>query len=157
MLDPPVKIEPFAEETLEKRMARLCLQEETELDNYIALLKKMIKELGPQDLCPGFSVDGDMAVSLEDYFTQRRMEKSVCTPNCVEEPGWCNFHTGNIRVHLQELGGRSVVLKILSVFPCRRPRVVLLHGAVGRGVQRRCERRETRWRRDPRVPGDDIG
>ena len=87
MLEPPVKMEPFAE-TLEQCMEQLCLQEETELDNYVALLKKVIKELGPQDLCRGFFIDGDMAASLEDCFTQRRMgEKSVGTPNCVEEPG----------------------------------------------------------------------
>jgi len=88
MLDPPVKMEPFAEETLEQRMARLCLQEGIELDNYVALLKKMIKELGHQDMCRGFFIDGDMAASLEGYFTRRRMEeKSVGTPNCVGEPG----------------------------------------------------------------------
>ena len=88
MLEPPVKMGPFAEETLEQRMEQLCLQEETKLDNYVALLKKMIKELGPQDLCRGFFIDGDMAASLEDCFTQRRMgEKSVGTPNRVEEPG----------------------------------------------------------------------
>jgi len=87
MLDPPVKMEPFAEEALEQHTAQLCLQEETKLDHYVALLKKMIKELGPQDLCRGFSIDGDMAASLEDYFTPRSMEeKSVGAPNCVGNP-----------------------------------------------------------------------
>jgi len=88
MLDPAVKMGPFADETLEQSMAQLSFQEKTELAGYVALLKGVIEKLGPQDMCRGFFIDGDMAASLEDCFTQRRMgEKSVGTPNCVEEPG----------------------------------------------------------------------
>jgi len=88
MLDPPVKMEPFAEEALEQCMARLCLQEKTELAGYVALLKEMIEKLGSQDMCRGFFIDGDMAASLKDCFTQRHVrEKSVGTPNCTEELG----------------------------------------------------------------------
>ena len=87
MLDPPVKMEPFAKETLEQRMAQLRLRE-TKLADHVALLEKMIDELGSPDMCRGFFIDGDMAAPLEDYFTERRMgEKSVGTPNCVGEPG----------------------------------------------------------------------
>ena len=87
MLDPPVEMEPFAEETLEQRMAQLFIEEGTGMADYVALLEGVMKKFGPQNLCHGFFIDGDMAASLKDYFTRRRMEeKSVGTPNCVEEP-----------------------------------------------------------------------
>ena len=84
MLDPPVVMEPFAEWTIEQRVAQLHLQDgTTELDKYVDLVEKM----GSPNQCHGFVIDGDMAARLEDCFTLRDAEEiSVGTPDCVGKP-----------------------------------------------------------------------
>jgi len=87
MLDPPVVMEPFAEWTIEQRVAQLHLQDRTtELGKYVDLVK-MIKETGSPNQCCGFVIDGDMAARLEDCFTLCDAEEiSVGTPNYVGKP-----------------------------------------------------------------------
>jgi len=87
MLDPPVKMEPFSE-TLEQRMARLHLREETKMVNYVNLVEKMIKELDSPNMYCGLVIDGDVAARLEDYSTLDDLrERSVGMLDCIGEPG----------------------------------------------------------------------
>ena len=120
MLKLPVEAEQFEERTVEKRMEQLHLQDMTpELTKYVNLVEKMVKEMDSPNQCRGFVTDGDIAARLEDHFTSCDTgERSVGTPNCVGEPNRCDFHTGNIRVHVPALVEHS--LGLTSPFPFSR-------------------------------------
>jgi len=87
MLDPPVTMKPFEARPVEQLMAQLSLNDANELSKYASLLEEVIGKMGFSDKCHGFVIDGDMAASLEGYFTSRDTgERSVCTPSCAGEP-----------------------------------------------------------------------
>ena len=69
MLDPPVPMKPFETRTIGQFMTRLSLQYEDELARCANLLEVVIKKMGFLDKCHGFVIDGDMAASLDGYFT----------------------------------------------------------------------------------------
>jgi hypothetical protein len=85
MLDPPVTMEPFAEWTREEHIAQLHLWDGDELDKYVNLVEKLVKELDSPNQCCGFVTDGDMAAHLDGFMPYGGGERSVSMPNCVTE------------------------------------------------------------------------
>jgi hypothetical protein len=62
---------------LEDAVERKSLSEE--LQDAPAELLEMIDKLGTDKMCHGFIIDGELAVILEDYFTNKHSpSRSVC-------------------------------------------------------------------------------
>jgi hypothetical protein len=86
MLDPPVTMRPFEVRSMEQLMVQLSLQYEDELARHANLLEDATEKLDFSDKCHGFLTDGDMAASLEGYFTPRDTgEICVSMPGCLWE------------------------------------------------------------------------
>ena len=85
MLDPPVMMGPFRAREVKQLMTQLPLRYEGDLARYARLLEDEIEGVDHMDKCCGFIIDGDMAASLDDYFTPRDMGEvsvSVCLDVC---------------------------------------------------------------------------
>jgi len=84
MFDPPVTMKPFEALPIEQLTAQLSLGDAGELRKYADLLENVIGKMDFSDKCHGFVIDGDIAASLEGYFTSRDTgERSVGIPSCA--------------------------------------------------------------------------
>ena len=65
MLEPPLKLDP-------SELFLLGNKDEVKLNEYIKQLEETVKKMGLSEECHGFVIDGDMAASLDGYFTPRK-------------------------------------------------------------------------------------
>ena len=67
--------------------SELLTGDKDDLDKLVKRLKEAVKNVDLWEECYGFVIDGDMAASLEGYFTTREMgERSVGMFSDVEKP-----------------------------------------------------------------------
>jgi len=97
MLDPPVTTKPFEAQSIKQLMTELSLQYEGELAKSTKLLEDTVQKVGHSDKCHGFIIDGDMAASLEGYFTSRGTGEVTVSIHLVfcENPT-NDYHAGDV-------------------------------------------------------------
>ena len=80
MLEPLLKLDP-------SKLFPLGDENENELNKYIKQLEGTVEKMGLSKECHGFVIDGDMAASLDGYFTPRKTgERSVGVFSDVGKP-----------------------------------------------------------------------
>jgi len=136
-LPDPIEMTPFVpgnfRQTLEQSKAG---KDDQILQDQVERLRKAIADLGITGNCCGVVKPSDMTVEMKVHYTSSENAHQPVSVSISRQPDCYNNPTGLLRVHVFRTFEVHPTFGALSPFPSRRPRVLLLHHAMGRGTQR---------------------
>lgn len=137
-LQTPTKMRPFVPGNFGQILGEPQVWKDDQvLQDQVERLRTAIADLGIEDTCCGVIQPTDMTVDMKDYYSSGGVAHQPVSTSVRASTPLLEHSTGLLRVHVFWAFEVDPVLGAISSFSGRRPRVLLLHHAMGGGLQQR--------------------